>query len=219
MKYLLWSCLFFISSACALHRSTLPETLQSHTTQPRYLLVTLPLLQTDAWIFTNRHTVLAGKLILTLQHEQSQQSITIFENGHFTQHWHDLPLGKKANPHTMNFKFISTQKYLTAPTDKLYLTLILNDAAFGQSEFFSGMVPAGIYHSQGIYSGLTATPNLQHTAIHALIQQLGKTPQQRQQLLHSLDHKAFLANWQPQWAIKMVNQHGWLSPPQIPFRN
>ncbi len=204
----------------ALHRSTLPQSLQTKhgTPMPRYLSVTLPLKQAEEWIFANRNQLLQGKLTLTISRPGFINEIIIFDHGQFNHYWHDMKLGKGAKPNDVNFKFVSTKKYLTAPGDSLELEFTNVQNLFGASAYFSGILPKGFYTSYGRYSGLSDKPNFAHTEIKNIVYKLGLTPSQAQKLLKNLDHKAFLSNWHEQWSLKIVNQQGWLSPLRVPFK-
>jgi hypothetical protein len=204
----------------ALRMTDMPENIQTKIKEPRERTISLklPLLQpTFHWTFMSREDFLSGKLLLRIIRDGQVSEIVIFEKGQFTDGWEAMPLPSTPGRGEIYFGFISTQKYLTAPGDKLELELTVTKDLAGIGAIETGILPAGKYTSKGIYSGLI--DEYDTTLLAKELAKEGKMPAKEQQALldklrSAYEYKAFLESWEDQWPLKITSQKGWLPDEQ-----
>jgi hypothetical protein len=117
---------------------------------------------------------------------------------------HALPA---ANSGEVYFGFRSTKKYATAPDDLLKIELHVKKDLNGIGPLETGILPAGTYTAQGTYSGLIDeydVPDPQNNLPEETIAKLREL----------YDFKAFMENWEAQWALQGIENKGWLAPAQ-----
>jgi len=195
--------------ADALRMTKMPKELQTTTAEPRMRTISLklPLKQpVFHWTFQSKENLLAGKLILRINRNEKTTEIVIFENGQMSEDWEPLAL---PNPKAgeIYFGFQSFKKYKTAPNDKIDIELFVKKDLDGIGPLETGVLPAGTYRTQGIYSGLLDEYKVPDQAKDLPKETLDK-------LRETYEFKAFLENWKSQWPLKITGDEGWLPDEQ-----
>lgn len=198
-----------VDRAQALRMTDMPSELQTKSAEPvdRMLSLKLPLRQpVFHWTFLSRSDFLAGRLALHVLRDGKSTTITIFENGKFSDGWEAIDL---QNPKAgeIYFGFQSSKKYPTAPGDRLTIELLVREDLDGVGPTHAGVLPAGTYTSEGSYSGLIDE--------YALPAQAKSLPEGTlAKLRQTYEFKAFLENWEQQWSLKITGEDGWLDQAQ-----
>ena len=198
-----------VSPAYALRMTKMPKTLQTTNAEPRMRTISLklPLRQAEFhWTFLSREALLAGRLVLRIIRNASTNEIVIFEGGQMRAGWEAMSL---PNPKAgeIYFGFKSSQKYATAPNDRLELELQVKQDLKGIGPVQKGVLPAGTYKARGTYSGLLDE--------YKISDQLKRAPKETISKLRQVyEFTAFLENWQEQWDLRITSEEGWLSPGQ-----
>jgi hypothetical protein len=198
------------ASVCALHTTKLPKDLQTTVSEPikRQISLKLPLRQPlFHWTFMSKAEYLEGKLILRIKRGDKATAITIFENGKITKGWKPMPVPKTPKTGEIYFAFESSNKYATAPNDTLEIELHVNKDLTGIGATHTGILPKGIYKSQGTYSGLIDKYKVPESFKDVPKETLDK-------LKKMYESKAFLENWKQQWELKITGDDGWLPAEQ-----
>lgn len=203
-----------------LYRYEASKNMQTKVQEPRERTISLklPLLQPAFhWTFMSREDFLSGKLLLRIIRNGQSSEIVIFENGKFADGWEAMPLPPPPDRGEIYFGFISTQKYLTAPGDKLELELTVTKDLTGIGAIETGILPAGKYTSKGTYSVLF--DEYDTTFLAKEFAKEGKMSAEEQQALldkmrSKLEYKAFLESWIDQWPLKITSEKGWLPEEQ-----
>ena len=198
-----------VECAYGLRMTEMPKNIQTMVAEPRdsAMLLKLPLRQpVFHWTFLSRQDFLAGKLALHITRADQTSTITIFENGKFSEGWESIVIN---NPGAgeIYFGFQSSTKYPTAPGARLKIELHVKKNLDGIGSMQTGVLPAGTYTAEGIYSGLIdeyAIPDLAKDLPEETISKLRKR----------YEFKAFMENWQIQWPLQITGDKGWLSPAQ-----
>jgi hypothetical protein len=194
------------SSAYALRITKMPKEIQTTIIEPRMRTISLklPLRQpVFHWTFQSKEDLLAGKLILRISRNGKTTEIVIFENGHMSEGWEPITLPNNPKAGEIYFGFQSSKKYATAPNDKLAIELYVKDDLDGIGPLETGILPAGTYKAQGIYSGLLDeynVPDHSKDGPKAMLDRLRKM----------YEFKAFLENWESQWSLRNTGDEGWL---------
>jgi len=204
----------------ALRMTEMPKEIQTQIKEPRSRAISLklPLLQPAFhWTFMSREDLLSGKLILRIIREKQTSNIVIFENGQFTEGWEAMSLPDAPGRGEIYFGFISTIKYLTAPSDMLELEFTVKKDLPGIGARQSGILPAGKYTSKGTYSGLI--DDYDTSAMESkLVEQNKVSPDEQKALLSKIrsmyENKAFLELWEDQWSLNITSETGWLPEKQ-----
>jgi len=199
-----------VERAYGLRMTKMPAQLQTKVAEPRdrAIFLKLPLLQPDFhWSFLNREDFLAGKLTLQIIRAGKSTTITIVDNGKFSEGWEPLPLCPVPKPGKIYFGFQSSKKFPTAPGDRLKIEFQVKKDLGGIGPTQTGVLPAGTYTAEGGYSGL-----LDDYAVPDFAKNL---PEEKISKLRQLyEFKAFLVNWESQWPLRITGDEGWLSPAQ-----
>lgn len=207
-------------SSLALHKLLFAKAYQTTNIKPqdRSLTIYLPIAQMDEWIIANKNSLYAGTLTLTIMHDKTKRDIVVFANGKLNPGWTTYPLGSMQNKNNLATRFVSSIKVPTSPEDKLTLRLALKRAVFGIGPYAAGILPAGTYTAIGHYSGLLDQPNLKHSLVQQLATAFNGDEKHPDSALNHLYNRAFLANWDKQWSLVIINNQGWMSDPLIPYR-
>ena len=159
------------------------------------------------WTFQSKKDLLAGKLIIRIKRNGKTTEIVIFENGHMTEGWEPMPIPVQPKAGEIYFGFLSSKKYRTAPNDKLEIELYVKQDLDGIGPLETGILPAGTYKAQGVYSGLLDE--------YKVTDQLKGLPKETLDNLRKVyEFKAFLENWSSQWSLKITDDQGWLPDEQ-----
>lgn len=162
------------------------------------------------WTFMKKDEVLAGKLVLTIDRNGEKQHITIFENGNFADGWMTEQFSEgfqesMVKPGEVYFLFKSDIRYLTAPGDKVELTLTVKSDLAGIGPLFTGVLPKGEYKAKGTYSMLVDE--------YQVSPQMKDVPKETlDKIREQMNNRAFLENWQDQWDVNVTSDCGWVPP-------
>jgi hypothetical protein len=198
------------TSVSALHMTKMPKDLQTTVAEPqkRQISLKLPLRQpVFHWTFMSKEAYLEGKLILRVKRGDKTTAITIFENGKITKGWKPMPVPKNPKTGEIYFGFESSNKYATAPNDTLEIELHVIKDLNGIGATHTGILPKGIYTSQGTYSGLIDKYKVSESFKDVPKETIDK-------LKKMYEFKAFLENWKQQWELKITGDDGWLPAEQ-----
>ncbi|MCK5594637.1 hypothetical protein KAI19_00490 [bacterium] len=194
----------------ALHMTKMPKDLQTKVPEPQMRQISLKLpLQQPAfhWTFMSKEKYLAGKLVLRIKRGDKTTEITIFKDGKVTQGWKPMAMPQNPKAGEIYFGFESSTKYATAPNDTLEIELHVNKDLSGIGAIQIGILPKGIYKTQGTYSGLIDKYKVSESFKDVPKETLDK-------LKKMYEFKAFLENWKQQWELKITGDDGWLSVEQ-----
>ncbi len=188
----------------------MPKELQTTIVEPqmRRISLKLPLRQpVFHWTFQSEKDLLAGKLVLSISRNGETTEIVVFENGHMSKGWEPIiaPVNPKAGE--TYFGFQSSEKYATAPNDKLTIELYVKQDLDGIGPLETGVLPAGTYKAQGSYSGLLDEYKVPDPSKNTPKETLDKIRKMR-------EFKAFLENWESQWSLRITSNQGWLPAEQ-----
>ena len=194
------------NSADALRTTRMPKEQQTTTAEPlmRKIQLKLPLLQpVFHWTFLNKKEFLAGKLVLRIDRDGETTEIIIFEKGLLSEGWEPLTLPNDPKVGEIYFGFQSSKEYATAPNDNLTVELFVKENLEGIGPLETGVLPAGTYSAQGIYSGL-----LDEFKTPDHFQELPE--EMLDKLREQYEFRAFLENWESQWSLDITSDKGWL---------
>ncbi|GBC59790.1 hypothetical protein DENIS_0731 [Desulfonema ishimotonii] len=152
----------------------------------RSVWLKLPLKQPEFhWAFTHKKEFLAGRLTLTINRQNSSQSIVIFENGKLNDSWEEMTDDgmAKNHPDWIYFGFVSVQKYLTSARDRVSIELTVTKDSEGIGAYFGGVLKAGIYKSECRFWVYDDSGNCEPTA--------------------------YAESWSHQWPLDITEQGGW----------
>jgi hypothetical protein len=187
----------------------MPKELQTTTVEPRMRTISLKLPLSQPvfhWTFQSKENLLAGKLMLRINRSGKTIDIVIFENGQMSEDWEPLALpNSKAGE--IYFGFQSSKQYRTAPDDKIEIELYVKDDLDGIGPLETGILPAGTYKAQGIYSGL-----LDEYKVPAQSKDLPKETLDK--LREMYEFRAYLENWKSQWPLRITGDEGWIPAEQ-----
>jgi hypothetical protein len=194
----------------ALHVTKMPKDLQTKVLEPQMRQISLKLpLQQPAfhWTFMSKEKYLEGQLVLRIKRGDKTTEITIFKDGKLTQGWKPMAMPQNPKAGEIYFGFQSSTKYATAPNDTLEIELHVNKDLNGIGAIHTGILPKGIYKTQGTYSGLIDKYKVPETFKDVPKETLDK-------LAKMYEFKAFLESWKQQWKLNITGDDGWLPPEQ-----
>ncbi len=194
-------------SANALRITKMPKEHQTTSAEPlmRKIQLKLPLLQpVFHWTFQSKEDFLAGKLVLRIDRNGETTEIVIFEKGLLSEGWKPITLPNNPQAGEIYFGFQSSKEYATAPNDNLTIELFVKENLEGIGPIETGILPAGTYTAQGVYSGLLdefKTPDhFKEVLSEEMLDKLRK----------QYEFRAVLENWKSQWTLNITSDKGWL---------
>ncbi len=185
-----------------------PAALVSQVPTLRHLIVQLPLLQPRFhWTFMSQADALAGKLTLRITRGQETTDIIVFENSRISEGWKAIDSPESPKVGELYFGFQSIQPYLTAPDDRLDIEFHVTMDLDGIGAMQTGILRAGTYRAQGTYTTLTdeyVVPDMFRALPQETLDKLRKM----------FEFMASPGDWEPQWALEITGDNGWLDPEQ-----
>ena len=173
----------------------------------RFLRVQLPLAHPLLqWTFYSRADFLAGKLLVRVTNTNQVDEYVIFEHGVLSQGWEPLP-GPPGKAGEIFFGFQSLQKVPTASDDFLEIELNVVKDLDGIGSLQTGILPAGLYRSQGTYAALT-----DEGQVPEAFQSLSKEIVDK--IREGMSSMATTGNWETYWPLDMTGEQGWLEGAQ-----
>jgi hypothetical protein len=199
------------SPGYALRMTKMPKEAQISTNAApimRTISLKLPLRQPEFhWTFMHRAEFLAGRLVLRIIRSGKTNEIVIFADGQMREGWDPISLPANLKAGEIYFGFISSRQFETAPNDQLELELIVKQDLNGIGPAQTGILPAGLYKSHGVCSGLF------DEYLTKIPEELKAVPKETiDKLRKQYEFTAFLENWQ--WDLRITSEKGWLSPEQ-----
>lgn len=186
----------------------------------RRFIVKLPIKQgKDHWVFTDKDAVMSSEIRLTLVNKNRALDLPIISDGKIHTGWTFSDSPKSDDLNGIYFKFISSQKYMTYPDDRLEIVLRNSQEIPGIGPDSAGVLPVGNYISKGKYTSLTDKQDLtmliksmQKKSGGSLTEEQKNTVEKMRDLF---DYKAYCESWDSQWSLIDVQEEGWLSRPDI----
>jgi len=104
------------------------------------------------WKFLEADALLAGELTLRIINKDRDQTFVVFRAGTIADRWQMI--GTTDRDGGVYFGFSTTDRFLTAPSDSLIITLTAANDLLGQGTYNEGVLPAGTWQMTGTYSVL-----------------------------------------------------------------